>query len=89
MAGSGVGKSVLLGMMCKYAEAEVVVVSIIGERGKEVGSFVKNILSGNAKNKTIVVAVPVSRSPLLRIGGRIEQLLLQNTLDQRVKTYYL
>ena len=69
IAGSGVGKSVLLGMMCRYTEAEVVVVGLIGERGREVGSFVKNILSGDAKNKTIVVAVPADRSPLLRIRG--------------------
>jgi flagellum-specific ATP synthase len=69
IAGSGVGKSVLLGMMCRYTEAEIVVVGLIGERGREVGSFVKNLLSGNAKNKTIVVAVPADRSPLLRIRG--------------------
>ena len=69
VAGSGVGKSVLLGMMCKYTEAEIVVVGLIGERGREVGSFVKNILSGDAKSKTIVVAVPADRSPLLRIRG--------------------
>ncbi len=69
IAGSGVGKSVLLGMMCKYTEAEIVVVGLIGERGREVGSFVKNLLSGDAKNKTIVVAVPADRSPLLRIRG--------------------
>ena len=69
IAGSGVGKSVLLGMMCKYTEAEIVVVGLIGERGREVGSFVKNILSGNAKTKTVVVAVPADRSPLLRIRG--------------------
>ena len=69
IAGSGVGKSVLLGMMCRYTEAEIVVVGLIGERGREVGSFVKNLLSGNAINKTIVVAVPADRSPLLRIRG--------------------
>ncbi len=69
IAGSGVGKSVLLGMMCRYTEAEIVVVGLIGERGREVGSFVKNLLSGGAKNKTIVVAVPADRSPLLRIRG--------------------
>ena len=55
--------------MCKYTEAEVIVVGLIGERGREVGSFVRNILSGAAKNKTIVVAVPADRSPLLRIRG--------------------
>ena len=69
IAGSGVGKSVLLGMICRYTEAEIVVVGLIGERGREVGSFVKNLLSGDAKNKTIVVAVPADRSPLLRIRG--------------------
>ena len=69
IAGSGVGKSVLLGMMCRYTEAEIVVIGLIGERGREVGSFVKNLLSGDAKNKTIVVAVPADRSPLLRIRG--------------------
>ncbi len=69
IAGSGVGKSVLLGMMCRYTEAEIVVVGLIGERGREVGSFVKNLLSGDGKNKTIVVAVPADRSPLLRIRG--------------------
>ncbi|MDC3068085.1 FliI/YscN family ATPase [Paracoccaceae bacterium] len=69
VAGSGVGKSVLLGMMCRYTEADVVVVGLIGERGREVGSFVNNILSGKAKDKTVVVAVPADRSPLLRIRG--------------------
>ena len=54
-------------------QAEIVVVGLIGERGREVGSFVKNILSGNAKSKTIVVAVPADRSPLLRIRGLIER----------------
>ena len=69
IAGSGVGKSVLLGMMCKYTEADVIVVGLIGERGREVGSFVKNILTSDAKKRTTVVAVPADRSPLLRIRG--------------------
>ena len=69
IAGSGVGKSVLLGMMSRYTEADIVVVGMIGERGREVGSFVKTILSGDAKKRTAVVAVPADRSPLLRIRG--------------------
>ena len=69
IAGSGVGKSVLLGMMSKYTEADIVVVGMIGERGREVGSFVKTVLSGDAKKRTAVVAVPADRSPLLRIRG--------------------
>ncbi len=69
IAGSGVGKSVLLGMMSRYTEADIVVVGMIGERGREVGSFVKTILSGEAKKRTAVVAVPADRSPLLRIRG--------------------
>ena len=69
IAGSGVGKSVLLGMMTKFTEADVIVVVLIGERGREVGNFVNSIISSNAKNKTTIVAVPADRSPLLRIRG--------------------
>ena len=69
IAGSGVGKSVLLGMMSRYTEADIVVVGMIGERGREVGSFVNTILTGDAKKRTAVVAVPADRSPLLRIRG--------------------
>ncbi|MEK9640734.1 MAG: FliI/YscN family ATPase [Alphaproteobacteria bacterium] len=69
IAGSGVGKSVLLGMMSRYTEADIVVVGMIGERGREVGSFVNTILTGDAKKRTTVVAVPADRSPLLRIRG--------------------
>ena len=57
-------------MMCRYTEAEIVVVGLIGERGREVGSFVKNILSG-MQNKTIVVG-PADRSPLLQLEALIE-----------------
>ena len=53
----------------KYTEADIVVVGMIGERGREVGSFVNNILSGESKKRTAVVAVPADRSPLLRIRG--------------------
>ena len=67
IAGSGVGKSVLLSMMTRFTEADVVVVGLIGERGREVGDFVKNVFSADTRNRTVVVAEPADRSPLLRI----------------------
>ena len=69
IAGSGVGKSVLLGMMSKNTDADIIVVGLIGERGREVGKFVNEILTSESKNRTVVVAVPADRSPLLRIRG--------------------
>jgi flagellum-specific ATP synthase len=69
IAGSGVGKSVLLSMITKSTDADVVVVSLIGERGRELTSFSQGILSSHSKDKVVVVAVPADRSPLLRIQG--------------------
>ena len=69
IAGSGVGKSVLLSMITKSTNADVVVVSLIGERGRELASFSKQILSSHSKNKVVVVAVPADRAPLFRIHG--------------------
>ncbi len=69
VAGSGVGKSVLLSMITKSADADVVVVALIGERGRELASFTQQILSSHSKEKVVVVAVPADRSPLLRIQG--------------------
>ena len=69
VAGSGVGKSVLLSMITKSTDADVVVVSLIGERGRELASFSKQVLSSHSRNKVVVVAVPADRSPLLRIHG--------------------
>lgn len=67
VAGSGVGKSVLIEMMAKNTEAEVVVVGLIGERGREVGAFARSIMTGPAAEKLCMVAVPADRSPLLRL----------------------
>jgi flagellum-specific ATP synthase len=69
VAGSGVGKSVLLSMITKSTDADVVVVALIGERGRELASFTKEILSSHSRDKVIIVAVPADRSPLLRIQG--------------------
>jgi len=69
VAGSGVGKSVLLGMMSRYTNADIVVIGLIGERSREVGGFVNTVLDDDTRARTTVVAVPADRSPLLRIRG--------------------
>ncbi len=68
-AGSGVGKSVLLGMMTRHTSADVIVVGLIGERGREVNEFIYDILDEEARQRTVVVAVPADQSPLLRQHG--------------------
>jgi flagellum-specific ATP synthase len=71
MAGSGVGKSVLLGMMVRAAEADVVVVGLIGERSREVSDFLETKIAGAARERAVVVAVPANHSPVLRIRGAL------------------
>lgn len=68
-AGSGVGKSVLLGMMARYTEADVIVVGLIGERGREVKDFIENILGPEGRARSVVIAAPADVSPLLRMQG--------------------
>jgi len=68
-AGSGVGKSVLLGMMARYTRADVVVVGLIGERGREVKEFVEDILGEEGRARSVVVAAPSDAPPLLRMQG--------------------
>ncbi len=68
-AGSGVGKSVLLGMMTKYTTADVIVVGLIGERGREVKEFIENILGEEGMARSVVVATPADNSPLMRMHG--------------------
>lgn len=69
VAGSGVGKSVLMEMMARFTSAEVVVIGLIGERAREVGHFVRNLMTGAAAARICVIAVPADRSPLLRLRG--------------------
>ncbi|GAA3540247.1 flagellar protein export ATPase FliI [Zobellella aerophila] len=68
-AGSGVGKSVLLGMMARYTQADVIVVGLIGERGREVQDFIDNILGEEGRRRAVVVAAPADTSPLQRLQG--------------------
>ena len=68
-AGSGVGKSVLLGMMTRGSVADVVVVGLIGERGREVKEFIEEILGAEGRERAVVVAAPADASPLMRLKG--------------------
>jgi flagellum-specific ATP synthase len=68
-AGTGVGKSVLLGMMARYTAADVIVVGLIGERGREVKEFVEDILEPEGLARSVVVAAPADAPPLLRLQG--------------------
>ncbi|MFL9950868.1 flagellar protein export ATPase FliI [Paraburkholderia agricolaris] len=66
-AGSGVGKSVLLGTMARYTSAEVIVIGLIGERGREVKEFIEQILGEEGLARSVVIAAPADVSPLLRM----------------------
>ncbi|MEW6414682.1 MAG: flagellar protein export ATPase FliI [Pseudomonadota bacterium] len=68
-AGSGVGKSVLLGMMARFTTADVVVVGLIGERGREVKEFIDRILGAEGMARAVVVAAPADHPPLMRLNG--------------------
>ncbi len=68
-AGSGVGKSMLLSMMTRNTSADVVVVGLIGERGREVKEFIDLTLGTEAMSKAVVVATPADETPLMRMQG--------------------
>ena len=68
-AGSGVGKSVLLGMMARYTSADVIVVGLIGERGREVKEFIEDNLGPEGLARSVVVAAPADSPPLMRLQG--------------------
>ena len=67
VAGSGVGKSVLLGMLTRFTKADVVVIGFIGERGREVQAFISESLGTEGLAKSVVVAAPANLSPVLRL----------------------
>ncbi|MEW5757145.1 MAG: flagellar protein export ATPase FliI [Pseudomonadota bacterium] len=68
-AGSGVGKSVLLGMMTRFTTADIIVVGLIGERGREVKEFIENNLGPEGMRRSVVVASPADAPPVMRLHG--------------------
>ena len=83
MAGSGVGKSVLLGMLTRNTEADVVVIGLIGERGREVQEFIHQTLGPNGLKKAIVVASPANESPVVRLkAAHLTHLIAEYFRDQ-------
>lgn len=79
-AGSGVGKSMLLGMMTRFTQAQIVVVGLIGERGREVREFIEHALGEEGRRKAIVIAAPADQSPLQRLRAA--------QLCHRIAEYY-
>lgn len=69
MAGTGVGKSVLLGQIARWATADIVVMALIGERSREITDFIERELTGEAQARTVTIAVPAGDAPLLRVRG--------------------
>lgn len=71
IAGSGVGKSTLLGQMTRHTQADVVVIGLIGERGREVQAFIEESLGPQGLAKAVVVAAPANVSPVLRLKATL------------------
>lgn len=79
-AGSGVGKSMLLGMMTRFTSADITIVGLIGERGREVKEFIEDILGEEGLARSVVVASPADDSPLMRLRAAM--------LTTRIAEYY-
>lgn len=88
-AGSGVGKSVLLGMMTKFSKADIVVISLVGERGREVKEFIEHNLDKSVLPKTVIIASPADASPLSRIHAAENASFIAETFREQGKQVLL
>ena len=88
-AGSGVGKSVLLGMLARYSKADITVVGLIGERGREVKGFIEENLGAEGLKRAVVVAAPADVPPLLRLQGAAYATAISEHFRDRGKSVLL
>ncbi len=70
-AGSGTGKSTLLGMVARYTGADIVVLAMIGERGREVGDFIRHNIDEQTRQRSIIIAAPADHSPVMRLRAAL------------------
>ncbi len=90
IAGTGVGKSVLMGMMARFTTADVVVVGLIGERGREVNDFIRHNLGESGLKKSVVVAAPADAPPLMRLqGAQLASAIAEDFRDQGLNVLLL
>lgn len=89
MAGSGIGKSVLLGMMARYAKADINVIALIGERGREVREFIERDLGKEGLSRSVLVVVTSDQSPLLRMRGAFVATTIAEYFCQKGKNVLL
>ncbi|MBI3605517.1 MAG: FliI/YscN family ATPase [Nitrospirae bacterium] len=88
-AGSGVGKSVLLGMIARFTEADVNVIALIGERGREVKEFIEKDLKEEGLKRSVVVAATSDQSPLIRRRGAFLAMAIAEYFRSRQKEVLL
>lgn len=90
IAGSGVGKSSLLGMLTRYTKADLVVIGLIGERGREVQAFIQESLGPEGLAKSVVVAAPANVSAVLRLkAAQYAHLIAEYFRDQGMNVLLL
>ncbi|HID65538.1 MAG TPA: FliI/YscN family ATPase [Aquificaceae bacterium] len=88
-AGAGVGKSTLLGMITRHSKADVVVLALIGERGREVKEFIEDVLGEEGLKRSVVVVSTADQSPILKVKGAISAIVHAHYFAERGKNVLL